>query len=140
MKKLTLILILGMFLTLQVKSQSTAVLAKNEKANKTEQVKSPEISWENQNFNFETIMQGKPVEKTFEFTNIGNAPLLINHVQSPCGCTVADYTKEAVAPGKSGFVKLTYNAASKGQFSKNISVLTNTNEGTHILNIRGVVE
>ena len=76
----------------------------------------------------------------FEFSNTRTAPLLISNVQNSCGCTVADYTKEAIAPRKKGYVKLTFNAANKGQFSKNVTLTANTIEGTHVLNIRGNVE
>jgi hypothetical protein len=38
-----------------------------------------------------------------------------------------------------GFVKATYNAASKGQFSKTVTIQANTGEGNILLTIRGEV-
>ncbi len=68
-----------------------------------------------------------PQACTFTFTNIGDAPLIINQAVASCGCTVPEYTKEPIMPGKSGELKVTYNGAGKfpGQFKKSITVRTN---------------
>lgn len=96
-------------------------------------------TWKNTTHNFGKVTQGKPVSFTYEFTNTGNAPLIITSVQPGCGCTTQDYTKEAVAPGKKGFVTLTYNAASVGQFTKSATVNTNAENGTLSLTFTGEV-
>lgn len=64
---------------------------------------------------------------TFTFTNTGNMPLIINQAMTSCGCTVSTYTKEPVAPGKTGTVKVTYNGLGKfpGKFKKTITLRTN---------------
>lgn len=65
-------------------------------------------------------------ECTFVFTNTGNADLQITDVRASCGCTTSDYTKEAVKPGKKGFVKAIYDPANRpGPFHKSITVTTN---------------
>ncbi len=63
----------------------------------------------------------------FTYTNVGNAPLIINQAVASCGCTVPEYTKEPVAPGGKGELKVTYNGAGKfpGHFKKSITVRTN---------------
>ncbi len=78
-------------------------------------------------FNSETIDLGKikqdnPTAATFEVTNIGKEPLLIEQANPTCGCTISDYTKEPIAPGKTGYIKATYNAKNLGMFEKHLNV------------------
>ena len=66
-------------------------------------------------------------EASFNFTNEGKSPLVINQVVTSCGCTVATYTKKPIAPGASGTIKVKYDG--KGRFpshiKKMITVRTN---------------
>jgi hypothetical protein len=78
-------------------------------------------------FNTETIdfgkiKQGVPQKGTFIVTNIGTEPLIIEQANPTCGCTISDYTKEPIAPGKTGFINATYNAASLNHFDKHLTV------------------
>lgn len=73
-------------------------------------------------YDFGKINQGVPVTATFEVTNIGKEPLIIDQAQPSCGCTVSDYTKAPIAPGKTGFVKATFNAAAMGPINKQVTV------------------
>jgi hypothetical protein len=79
--------------------------------------------------------------RTFEFKNVGNAPLVITNVQSTCGCTVPSFPKEPIMPGKIGKIDVKYNMA-PGPIRKTITVESNaTNyEGGKIpLKIKGDV-
>jgi hypothetical protein len=71
---------------------------------------------------FGKIKQGVPQKGTFTVTNIGNEPLIIEQANPTCGCTISDYTKEPIAPGKSGVINATYNAAAMGHFEKHLTV------------------
>lgn len=62
--------------------------------------------------------------RVFEFTNTGDAPLLITNVQSTCGCTVPSKPKEPIMPGKSDKIEVKYNMAT-GPIRKSITVETN---------------
>jgi hypothetical protein len=73
-------------------------------------------------FDFGKIKQNVPVTATFVVTNIGNEPLIIDQATPSCGCTVSDYTKAPVAPGKTGTIKATFNAADVGPIDKTITV------------------
>ncbi len=101
--------------------------------------KTPVIKWESTSHNFGKITKGKPVSYTFTLTNSGDEPLIIQSVKPTCGCTTDDYSKEAIAPGKSGFVKLTYNAANPGAFNKSATVITNADPNTVSLLFSGEV-
>ncbi|GGD27148.1 DUF1573 domain-containing protein [Flavobacterium orientale] len=62
--------------------------------------------------------------RVFEFTNTGDAPLIINNVQSTCGCTVPSRPKEPILPGKTGQIEVKYNMAT-GPIRKSITVESN---------------
>jgi hypothetical protein len=79
--------------------------------------------------------------RVFEFTNTGNAPLLIKHAQSTCGCTVPKWTKEPIMPGKTGKIEVQYNMQ-PGPIRKTIVIETNAvnvEEGKVALRIKGEV-
>lgn len=79
--------------------------------------------------------------RVFEFTNTGDAPLIITEVQSTCGCTIPTKPKEPIMPGKTGKIEVKYNM-SIGPIRKTITVETNaTNyeEGRVALKIKGEV-
>lgn len=76
----------------------------------------------------------------FNFTNKGNAPMVINRVQASCGCTTPTYTKEPIEPGKKGNVTAVYNPEGRpGTFTKTITVYSNASEEQVTLMIKGEV-
>lgn len=95
----------------------------------------------------ETIDYGTVTKETdngiraFEFTNTGDAPLIIKDVKSTCGCTVPSWPKEPIAPGKSGKVEVKYNM-NTGPIRKTITVQSNAvnyPDGMVPLKIKGEV-
>lgn len=101
--------------------------------------KAPAFKWSETEHDFGKIKQNNPQTVEFKFTNTGKAPLMLTDVKGSCGCTATDYTKEAIAPGKQGFVKATYNAAALGAFTKTVTVTSNVEGGPMILTIKGEV-
>ena len=71
---------------------------------------------------FGKIKQGVPAKGTFTVTNIGTEPLIIEQANPTCGCTISDYTKEPIAPGKTCVINATYNAANLNHFDKHLTV------------------
>jgi hypothetical protein len=76
---------------------------------------------------FGKIPQGKPVYFSFEVTNTADKPLKIDNVSASCGCTTPEWSKEEIAPGATGKIRVGYNAAADGQFEKYFSVQYNGN-------------
>lgn len=101
--------------------------------------KASAVVWKSETIEVGEIPQGTPKTIEFSFKNTGNKSVLITNVKPACGCTAADYTKEAVAPGKMGYVKATYNAAAAGAFTKTITVTTNAEETPKVLTFKGTV-
>ena len=92
------------------------------------QTKQAEIKFDKTVVDLGTFPESSPVQKcVFTFTNVGDAPLIINQAVASCGCTVSDYTKTPIKPGEKGEIKVTYNGKGKfpGHFKKSITVRTN---------------
>ena len=101
----------------------------------------PVIEIENNGeFDFGTIKEGDKVEHTFVVKNTGKTDLLIVKAQPSCGCTVPEWTKEPIQPGKTGEVKIIFNSAGKpGQQNKQINLETNTATGHEVIKFKANV-
>ena len=97
------------------------------------------FSWATTSHDFGKTKVGIPVGYEFGFTNTGMVPLIISSVKASCGCTVTAYTREPVEKGGSGFVRVTYDGAKTGAYSKTVTVYANTPEGMLQLTIRGEI-
>ena len=87
-----------------------------------------EIKFEKTTHDFGTFSENSPkVTCKFQFTNVGNGPLVIHQAIASCGCTVPQYPKEPIKPGDTGEITITYNGAGKfpGKFRKSITLRTN---------------
>jgi len=97
------------------------------------------ISFKSESFDFGTIEEGPAAEHVFVFTNTGKEPILIQRVQPSCGCTTPDWTKDPIAPGKTGMIKASYGTQGRpGPFEKTMTVFTNA--GTRMVSFKGTVE
>ena len=98
------------------------------------------IKFENDSHSFGKVPQNKPVTYEFKFTNPGSKPLIIESAVAECGCTTPEYPTKPIMKGKSGTIKVTYDAKNTGTFTKKVTVtLVNVKE-TKILTITGEVE
>ncbi len=77
----------------------------------------------------------------FEFINKGKSPILIKDVEPSCGCSSLEWTRQPVLPGKTGFIKTTFDPKDRpGYFDKTITVLSNANPKIVELKIKGIVQ
>jgi hypothetical protein len=88
---------------------------------------------------FGTIEQNSAAEFSFAYKNTGKEPLVISNVQTSCGCTVPEWTRDPVNKKKSGAVKVKYNTHAAGSFSKTITVYSNASNSPVTLRIKGTV-
>ena len=122
MKKLYILLfVLASAFT--INAQTIANVSNTQPAPATPEV----LSMKETAFEFGTIPQGKPVFHFFEVTNKGKDPMVISNVQTSCGCTTPEWSKEPIAPGASTKIRVGYNAASEGHFEKFITIMYNQN-------------
>lgn len=103
---------------------------------------SGKVRFDSETHDFGSIREENgPVEFRFEFTNTGNAPVLIQAVRASCGCTTPNWTRDPVPPGQKGFVMARYNPQNRpGPFRKSLVVSTNGDPATVTLFIQGMAE
>ncbi|SEG03388.1 Protein of unknown function [Halpernia humi] len=86
-------------------------------------------------FDFGTIKKGDVKSHTYEITNTGTNPLIISQVSPTCGCTVSEFTKEPILPGKKGKITLKFNSENfEGVVHKTANVFANVSKAPIALN------
>jgi hypothetical protein len=89
---------------------------------------------------FGKIIDGVRVSFKYKFNNVGGSPLVVSFVKTSCGCTVSNWTKEPVEPGKSGFIELSFDSSHrKGPNHKMATVMANTQPNTLTLSFTAEV-
>ncbi|MDF3078527.1 MAG: hypothetical protein K0S09_2416 [Sphingobacteriaceae bacterium] len=92
-------------------------------------------------YNFGTINEGEKVTHEYAFTNTGKNPLIISQALASCGCTVPEYPKQPIAPGKGGVIKVVFNSTAKfGKQNKAITISSNAVPSTSTLYLIGEVK
>jgi len=97
------------------------------------------IEFKEAKHSFGKIKQGTPVTYTFAFKNTSATPVVIESATAQCGCTTPEYPKGVVAKGASEKIKVTYNAAAMGSFTKQVTIRVAKFADPIILTIDGEV-
>lgn len=95
------------------------------------------IKFEKDFIDFGKLTEGEIATCSFKFKNVGKSDLIISSVTANCGCTVADYPREPIAPGKEGQITVRYDSEGSAgiRIQKQVSVLANTSPATTTLRI-----
>lgn len=98
------------------------------------------IKFESEVVEYGIIQQDANGNREVKFTNVGKEPLILQSVMSSCGCLVASYPKEPIAPGKSGVIKVHYDTKRVGKFEKTLTVNSNdVDRPSIVLKVKGEV-
>lgn len=116
-----------------------SAFAQDANGEKNKKVKEPEITFETLVHDYGNIMQGDNGTCEFVFKNTGKADLLLTNCRSSCGCTVPEWPKDPIAPGKKASIKVKYNTQRIGAINKSITVESNAVNNRVVLNIKGNV-
>lgn len=103
------------------------------------------IKFDQDTYDWGKVMDGDKVTHVFKFKNTGNEPLIISNAKGSCGCTVPEWPKDAIAPGKSGEIKVVFDSKGKGAVggkddSKRVTITANTDPVDTYLTIKGKVD
>ena len=123
MKKIVLVLFVGL-LGFNLAAQDTAA----------------KIEFKTETVDYGEIDKGSDGIRVFEFTNTGNAPLIISKVSSSCGCTIPKKPDAPILPGKTGEIQVKYDTNRVGPIRKAITVISNADTPTKVLKIKGEVK
>ncbi len=99
------------------------------------------ITFEKSSHDFGDIAQGEKVNYVFKFKNTGNAPLILQDVQTTCGCTATDWPRQPIAPGESGKIAASFDSNGKmGKQNKVITIYSNaTNSPERVSIITNII-
>jgi len=103
------------------------------------QNKVAKIEFKSDTIDYGTIEKGADGVRVFEFTNTGDAPLIISKVTSSCGCTVPKKPDAPIMPGKTGEISVKYDTNRVMPIRKTITVMSNAATPTVALKIKGDV-
>ncbi len=98
-----------------------------------------QIKFKTEVIDYGEIAKGSDGVRKFEFTNTGNAPLIISRVYSSCGCTIPKKPENPIAPGETGVIEVKYDTKRVGPIRKTITVYSNAGEATKAIKIKGTV-
>lgn len=99
------------------------------------------MAFEEDFYDFGELIEGDVVHHEYKFTNTGTKPLLISDARSTCGCTIPKWPKSAIAPGKSGVIKVKFDSKNKkNKIEKPITITANTFPADTKIYIRGFVK
>lgn len=106
---------------------------------KTVQKDGPVFEFETETIDYGKIDKDSDGERVFVFTNVGNAPLVIEKVKGSCGCTVPTKPEKPIMPGEKGEIKVKYATNRVGGFSKTVTITSNATEPRKVVRIKGIV-
>jgi hypothetical protein len=100
-----------------------------------------DIKFDLDTFNFGTVIEGEKVAHSFSFTNTGKHDLIISKALGSCGCTVPEWPKEPIKPGKKASIDVVFNSDNRiGKAMKDVTIYANTEPSTHKVVITGFVK
>ena len=106
----------------------------------TAQATTAKIEFKTETVDYGEIEKGADGVRVFEFTNTGNAPLIISNVSSSCGCTIPKKPEDPIMPGKTGEIQVKYDTNRVGPIRKAITVISNADTPTKVLKIKGEIK
>lgn len=125
-------------------TQISAPLQKNQptQAPQNQVVNDPtKMAFQAMAHDFGNIDQNSENTYVFDFTNTGDKPLIIESATGSCGCTVPNFPKEPILPGKTSKITVVYKPGmQKGLQNKTITVIANTQPKDTRLNITANVQ
>ena len=99
----------------------------------------PIMTFEKTTIDYGKVTAESNARRYFKFTNMGNAPLIIQKVKGSCGCVVLNFPKKPIMPNEKGEIEIVYNVLKVGRISRTVTVTANTKKPIKILKIKGRV-
>lgn len=95
------------------------------------------IQFENSIIDLGTMKLGEKRNYQARFKSIGSEKLYILSAESSCGCTVPSFSKDAIVPGDSGVIEISFDSTDRtlGKKEKTVVIKANTYPNVHELKI-----
>ncbi len=141
MKKLFITLVCLSIGTLAAQAQGVSSSQSSAPATQKENPNAAKFKFATETHDFGELKEGPEAKYAFEFTNVGKEPLIIQNATGSCGCTVPDWPKQPILPGKKGVINVTYHTQGRvGPFMKDVYIQYNGSAERYTLHIKGTVK
>lgn len=92
--------------------------------------------------NFGNKLSTDTIKGEFTLENIGDKDLIIEHIESTCGCTIPTYSKDPIIRNSFGKINFIYvpKSTDSGTIVQKIVVRTNATKRLQILTVTGNVK
>ena len=139
MKKLVIVLsmCLAFLATTSYSQVNTLKSSNNNEAVKNSHA--PYMQFDKLVHDYGQVMENGDGTCEFTVTNSGKEPLILTDAKSSCGCTVPEWPKSPILPGKSAQIKVTYKTSRIGLINKSVTITSNASNSPVVLRIKGEV-
>ena len=86
---------------------------------------------------FGSFPMAEKQQREVRLKNTGDVPLVIHGVDTSCGCTRVEYSKQPVRPGEETKLLIVYEADEAGHFHKTVDVYCNTADAPLRITVAG---
>ena len=88
-----------------------------------------------------TVAKGEIIHADIKIKNTGDYPLYIANIEPACSCTVSEYDKDPIPPGKTSIIKaeIDTDKVGMGVVNKPINITANTKPSETTVTIRAKV-
>ena len=124
--------IFSLFITLLAVASLSTVIAQDDTNDR-------KIKFDKTTHDFGDVEHAAPTETVFTFTNNSESAVTLKNVRASCGCTTPNWTREEVAPGATGEIKVKYDSKRMGRFTKAVTVTYDSVERPIVLYIKGQI-
>lgn len=105
-----------------------------------EELPKASIKWLANKHDFGDIQEGQKITFSYTYENTGKVPLILSNVNTTCGCTASEWSRDPLLPGQKGKVTITFDSKGKvGRQNKVITVISNSDSMESQLFLSGSV-
>lgn len=102
-------------------------------------VNAQKFEFKKEMINYGEITKGSNGSRIFEFTNVGDSPLIIKSIVSTCGCAIPKKPEKPIMPNEKGYIEVSYDTQRLGGFSKQFTIFSNAKTERKKLKIKGYI-
>lgn len=89
----------------------------------------PKPVFEKKGLVFKDVKEGEILTFFYTFKNEGDADFKITHVHPTCGCTTPEWPRQAIKPGETAKIKVSFDSKGRvGYNAKGVNITSNAGE------------
>jgi hypothetical protein len=69
---------------------------------------------------FPKTTEGELLQHDYNFTNVGDEPLIISGIKVSCSCTKFTYPNKPINPGEKGIIHVSFDTQDKSEFQNRV--------------------